>query len=58
MVRGSNDCGFHADVLAKFRTEELETDAEFKDTVEASCPGGGRVEISSADKKVHIYGYS
>jgi len=56
IVRGSADCAFHADALAKFHIE-LENQGLSQD-IDAECPGGGRVNVNEANKSIQIYGYS
>ena len=43
LVRGHLDCPYHADILAKFRDNELNADQELASQWQADCPGGGRI---------------
>ena len=58
IVRGYLDCPYHADILAKFVDTELEADDELDQSWSADCPGGGRIDVNQAEKKLLIYGYS
>ena len=55
IVRGFADCAYHADILAKFKETELQ---HADPNAVADCPGGGRVDVSEANKTLFIYGYS
>ena len=58
IVRGWQDCGYHADILQRFRETEFAEDESLEELFTLSCPGGGRVDIDSDQKKFQIYGYS
>ena len=55
LVRGYLDCDFHADILAKFRDNEL---SKYADFWQCECPGGGRIQVDEVKKQLLIYGYS
>ena len=51
LVRGYLDCPYHADILAKFKDEELLAQGdEVASTWQAECPGGGRIQVNEASK--------
>ncbi|KAI2799301.1 hypothetical protein RDWZM_001973 [Blomia tropicalis] len=52
IVRGYNWAAFHADILDKVEPNIV------KSKLKCDCVGGGRIEHSPANKKIHIYGYS
>ena len=58
IVRGYNDCEYHADILQKFCTSELGIHDELRDNWVAECPGGGRLNVNEEEKSIQIYGYS
>ena len=39
-MRGYKDCSYHADILWKFKEEELES---MEEDVQVDCQGGGRI---------------
>ena len=63
-VRGEQALQYHKQIFNKFLREEL-VPSKFKvreqvlgSQVEASCPGGGRIVHTPAQKKLFVYGYS
>ena len=58
IVRGWEDCAFHADILDKFQNEEMQNDTELNSNFTSSCPGGGRINHDPENKQIVIYGYS
>ncbi|XP_060791506.1 14 kDa phosphohistidine phosphatase [Neoarius graeffei] len=53
IVRGYTWAEYHADIYDKV-SGELERAGD----VDCECIGGGRIRHDSADKKIHVYGYS
>ncbi|KAM9325514.1 14 kDa phosphohistidine phosphatase [Gastrophryne carolinensis] len=53
IVRGYGWAEYHADIYDKV-AGEIEKDR----VLDCECLGGGRINHSSASKKIHIYGYS
>ncbi|KAF7696751.1 14 kDa phosphohistidine phosphatase [Silurus meridionalis] len=53
IVRGYAWAEYHADIYDKV-SGELEREGG----VDCECIGGGRIRHDSADKKIHVYGYS
>ena len=58
IVRGWQECAFHADVLEKFQYEEMQNEGELNFAYTSSCPGGGRISHDPETKNIVIYGYS
>merc|ERR1712032_164947 len=50
IVRGWQDCPFHADVLDKFQNQEMSKDNELNAYYTSSCPGGGRINHDAQNK--------
>ncbi|CDW91561.1 UNKNOWN [Stylonychia lemnae] len=57
LVRGYKSCPYHMNIFDKFTKEEFNL-IENKEYYDASCPGGGRINHDSDNKKIFIYGYS
>ncbi|KAG7320847.1 hypothetical protein KOW79_015262 [Hemibagrus wyckioides] len=53
IVRGYAWAEYHADIYDKVSGE-----LERAGNVDCECIGGGRIRHDSADKKIHVYGYS
>ena len=47
---------YHINIFDKFNNEELKYDPLYNNSIEAFCPGGGRIYFS--DKLILVYGYS
>ena len=58
IVRGYSDCAYHADILDKFVQKELNQHEDLRESWQADCPGGGRIEVNEAERTLLIYGYS
>ncbi|KAL7854092.1 hypothetical protein AOLI_G00209360 [Acnodon oligacanthus] len=53
IVRGYSWAEYHADIYDK-----VSGDLERAGGVDCECVGGGRIKHDSAEKKIHVYGYS
>ncbi|KAG9266245.1 14 kDa phosphohistidine phosphatase [Astyanax mexicanus] len=53
IVRGYSWAEYHADIYDK-----VSGDLERTGGVDCECIGGGRIKHNSAEKKIHVYGYS
>lgn len=54
VVRGYNGLEYHKQMFNKFEKDEKDSLMNCR----AKCIGGGRIEISSKEKFIYVYGYS